>query len=99
MNGIDDGCRFDPDSVRAETIKESDDYEGVRITLAGYLGKIRIPIQADIGFGDAVTPAPYLPNELSLHARDAPANSSCLPVTSIAEKFEAMVNSASPTAA
>jgi hypothetical protein len=54
----DDGLRFDPKTVKAERIKEDADYEGVRVTFAALLDKARIPIQIDVGFGDAITPGP-----------------------------------------
>jgi len=53
-----DGLVFDADSVRAERITEDADYEGVRVSFIARLDRARIPIQIDIGFGDAVTPAP-----------------------------------------
>jgi hypothetical protein len=53
----DDGLRFDPKTVRAERIKEDEDYEGLRVTLTAFLDKAQIPIQIDIGFGDAISPA------------------------------------------
>ena len=53
-----DGLRFDPKTVKAERIKEDADYEGVRVTFTAFLEKAQIPIQIDIGFGDAVTPGP-----------------------------------------
>jgi Nucleotidyl transferase AbiEii toxin, Type IV TA system len=37
-------------------IREDNAYGGMRVTLEARLGKIRIPLQVDIGFGDAVTP-------------------------------------------
>jgi len=52
-----DGMEFDPDSVTAEQIREDQVYGGVRVSLVGILASARIPVQADIGFGDAVTPA------------------------------------------
>lgn len=54
---VDDGLRFDPESVVAKRIKENADYEGVRVGVVGYLGKARVSTQIDVGFGDAVTPA------------------------------------------
>ena len=33
-------------------------YDGIRITLEGRLGAAKLPLQVDVGFGDAVTPAP-----------------------------------------
>ena len=52
----DDGLRFLPDSVRAEQIKEEQEYEGVRIRLRALLQNARIELQVDIGFGDVVVP-------------------------------------------
>lgn len=53
---IEDGLVFESKSVQAEEIREDNLYQGVRVRLIGRLGKARIPIQVDIGFGDAVTP-------------------------------------------
>ena len=55
--GGDDGLVFDPDSIVARTIKEDADYEGVRVRFRGLLGKARITMQVDVGFGDKVHPA------------------------------------------
>lgn len=52
----DDGLLFDPDSVAARKIKEDADYEGLRVRFRGLLGKARITMQIDIGFGDKVHP-------------------------------------------
>lgn len=52
----DDGVQFQINSLKVEPIKEWQEYNGVRITMIGMLGKARIPIQIDIGFGDAVVP-------------------------------------------
>ena len=51
-----DGVIFLPESVRGMEIREDQEYDGVRITLEARLGVARIPVQVDIGFGDAVTP-------------------------------------------
>jgi len=53
----DDGLNFDAASVASERIKEDADYEGVRIRFTGLLENARIPMQVDIGFGDAVYPS------------------------------------------
>src|SRR2546430_11009016 len=55
---VDDGIAFDPTSVKAQEIRKDANYAGIRITLLGLLDGARCPVQADIGFGDAVTPAP-----------------------------------------
>ena len=53
-----DGLNFDQKSILVEPIKEDDKYHGIRIKLTAYLESARIPIQVDVGFGDAITPAP-----------------------------------------
>jgi hypothetical protein len=52
----DDGLVFRSETIRVRQIREDNVYGGVRVTLEARLGKIRIPLQVDIGFGDAVTP-------------------------------------------
>jgi len=54
----DDGMIYLPESLNAEVIREDQEYDGVRITLVGMLDQARISLQVDIGFGDAITPAP-----------------------------------------
>jgi len=41
--------------VQAAPIREDDLYGGVRVRFSALLGKVRIPVQIDVGFGDAVT--------------------------------------------
>lgn len=53
-----DGLLFDGDSVTGGTIRDDQEYEGVRITLTARLGNARIPLQIDVGFGDDVFPVP-----------------------------------------
>ena len=49
-----DGMVFDPATVKTERIQEDADYEGVRVRFVGLLGKARVPMQIDVGFGDVV---------------------------------------------
>ncbi len=42
--------------IRAVTIRNDKSYGGVRITATALLGNVRIPLQFDIGYGDAITP-------------------------------------------
>ena len=51
-----DGLSFDPASVSVSDIRDGQEYSGQRIKLLAKLGNARIPIQIDVGFGDAVTP-------------------------------------------
>lgn len=52
----DDGVIFDPGSVRAETMREDDEYQGVRCKATGILGRASIPLSLDISFGDTSDP-------------------------------------------
>lgn len=54
---VDDGIVFDPESVAGTEIRKDAGYGGVRIDLRATLDGARLPLQIDIGFGDAVTPA------------------------------------------
>ncbi|WP_162537439.1 nucleotidyl transferase AbiEii/AbiGii toxin family protein [Granulicella sp. WH15] len=87
----DDGLRFDPASVKAERIKEDQDYEGIRVTFLGYLEAARLPVQIDIGFGDAITPAPVETPFPTLLEYPAPLLFAYPRETVVAEKFEALV--------
>jgi hypothetical protein len=86
-----DGLAFDLDSVKAERITEDADYEGVRVTFTANLERARIPIQIDIGFGDAVTPAPVESDYPTLLPAPGPRLLVYPRETVVAEKFEAMV--------
>ncbi|MCC7126546.1 MAG: nucleotidyl transferase AbiEii/AbiGii toxin family protein [Acidobacteria bacterium] len=55
---VDDGMAFDPASVMVEEIRKEAGYGGVRVVITGELAKARCKTQIDVGFGDAVTPAP-----------------------------------------
>lgn len=87
-----DGLEFDSESIEISEVREDQEYEGVRIHLMAHLGKARIPVQIDIGFGDCILPAPETiayPTLLDFpapHIRIYPRESV------IAEKFEAMVS-------
>ncbi len=86
-----DGILFLPDTVRGEQIREQAEYIGVRIRFTYRLGEIQSTLQVDVGFGDAVTPAPRMvefpalldfhPPRLKAYSREA----------MIAEKFQALV--------
>jgi hypothetical protein len=57
---VDDGISFDVKSLKAEDIRKESNYFGTRLTLTGVIDNAKCPVQIDIGFGDAVTPAPEL---------------------------------------
>ena len=89
---LSDGIVFDVDSVKADAIREDNTYGGTRITLVARIGTARCALQIDVGFGDAVTPAPQTAVYPTL-LPDFPAPTlRVYPVyTVIAEKFHAMV--------
>ncbi len=88
----DDAMRYDPESVRAEIIREDQAYGGVRATLAAHLGKITVPIQLDIGVGDVVTPkSEQVPFSVLMKDFPAPQLFVYSRESMVAEKLEAMV--------
>lgn len=53
-----DGVSFDPSTTTATTIRESNLYLGVRLSMDCALATARIKLKLDINFGDPVTPGP-----------------------------------------
>jgi predicted nucleotidyltransferase component of viral defense system len=86
-----DGLVFDSTSVEGTKIKEDDEYDGVRIKVLADLAGARIPMQIDIGFGDAVYPEPELASFPVLLPMEAPVIRAYPREASIAEKFQAMI--------
>lgn len=88
---VDDGVSFDLKGLRIEAIREELEYGGSRLRTTAALAGARIPINVDIGFGDAVVlgieeiDLPVLLDMPSPHLRAYP------PETVVAEKFHAMV--------
>jgi predicted nucleotidyltransferase component of viral defense system len=87
----DDGILFENESVEGARIKEEDEYDGVRIKLLAELAGARIPMQIDIGFGDAVYPEPELASFPVLLPMEAPLIRVYPRESAVAEKFHAMV--------
>jgi hypothetical protein len=82
---------FHSESVEGARIKDDDEYDGVRIKLLAKLAGARIPVQIDIGFGDAVYPEPELASFPVLLPMQAPLIRAYPRESAIAEKFHAMV--------
>jgi len=91
LEAEDDGLTFDPASVSAERIKEDQQYEGVRVTCRAQLGQARIDLQIDVGFGDAVVPAPATIQYPAMLGFGAPVLRTYHRETVVAEKYQAMV--------
>lgn len=88
---VEDGIVFDPSSVEGSVIRKDAGYGGVRIDLQAKLDGARIVLQVDIGFGDAVTPAPEsVRYPVLLDDLPAPLLRSYPKYTVAAEKFHAV---------
>ena len=86
----DDGVSFDVTSIRIAEIPV-EEKRALRCKLVGRLGKIRLPLQVDIGFGDVVTPDPERCEYPTLLDHPKPVLWVYPRETLIAEKFSAMV--------
>lgn len=86
-----DGLEFPADTVRGERIREEEAYQGVRVKFTALLGRAKVPLQVDIGFGDAVTPKPETAEFPTLLDFPGPKLRVYPKETVVAEKFEAMV--------
>lgn len=87
----DDGVIFFGDAMTGEEIRDGEEYEGVRLSFKARLGVAKIPIQVDIGFGDAVVPEPEPLDYPTLLDFPAPRLLAYPRETVVAEKFQSMV--------
>lgn len=88
---VDDGLTFDSDGLQAEPITRDADYQGVRIRGQAHLDGARVPLQIDIGFGDAIVPEPRRMPYPAMLEFPAPELLCYSRESAIAEKFQAMV--------
>ena len=91
IDAPEDGLTFVSGTVRVEAIREDQEYGGMRVTLMAMLGNVRIPLQVDVGAGDAVVPPPETSDYPGLLDLPRARLRVYRPETSIAEKTEAMV--------
>lgn len=86
-----DGITFDHASIKGAAIRKEAGYGGVRVDLQAKLDGARITLQVDIGFGDAVTPAPEsVSYPVLLQDLPAPQLRAYPKYTVVAEKFHAI---------
>ena len=86
-----DGVSFQADTVNTAEIRKEANYAGVRVMLIGMIDGARCKLQIDIGFGDAVTPAPESVEYPVMLAEFATPKLRVYPrYTVVAEKFEAL---------
>jgi predicted nucleotidyltransferase component of viral defense system len=87
----DDGLVFDPKSMRIVEIREAQEYGGLRVSVMAKLGVALVPLQIDVGFGDAITPAATMEEFPSILNQPRPNIRAYPRETVVAEKYEAMV--------
>lgn len=88
---FDDGIVFDSGTVAAASIAEGKVYVGARITFRAVLAGAKIPVQIDVGFGDAVTPGPEIIQYPAMLEFPPPSLQAYPVYTVVAEKLHAMV--------
>lgn len=87
----DDPLVFDTSTITAEPIRDGSEYHGFRIKIRARLGTSSIPIQVDVGFGNAIVPGPE-EREYRTILGDPPPRILAYPAEAVvAEKLHAMV--------
>lgn len=87
----DDGLVFDAASLEGALIREGTEHGGVRFRLEARLANARIPVQVDVGVGDAPYPAPVEMPFPTMLAMPAPRLYAYARETVVAEKLDAMI--------
>lgn len=57
---LDDGLVFHTRMARAETIRDEDEYSGVRVTMTATLARAHLTFHIDVNVGDPVAPSPVV---------------------------------------
>jgi predicted nucleotidyltransferase component of viral defense system len=86
-----DGVDFVSTSVVTAGIRAQDEYAGIRVRLKGRVGTAVIPLQVDVGFGDALSVRPEEITFPVLLGMAAPKLRAYPRETVVAEKLEAIV--------
>lgn len=87
-----DGLEWPLDEVRGQVMREDAEYEGARLTMLALLGRARISVQIDFGFGDAITPSTVeVAYPTLLSSSSAPRLRTYPRETVVDEKFQALV--------
>jgi type I restriction enzyme S subunit len=87
----DDGLTFDVGTLMAKPIRDGTEYNGLRVQFQAKLGAARIPMQVDIGFGNAIEPPPTEVDYPTLLDLPAPRIRAYPQEAVVAEKLHAMV--------
>jgi hypothetical protein len=87
----DDAVTFDSSTLTAEPIRDAAEYGGLRVRFHATLGNARIPMQIDIGFGNAIVPQACDADYPTLLDFPAPRIRAYPQEAVIAEKLHALV--------
>jgi len=87
----DDGIEYEPDSLSVHPIREESPVAGLRAKFNGYLGRVLLRYQVDVGLGDAVYPPADEIAPGGLLNLPVATLRAYTPYTAVAEKLEAMV--------
>ena len=80
-------------SIRVGEIRKEANYAGIRLALTGTIDGARCPVQIDVGYGDAVTPAPESARfPVMFEDMPAPTLRVYPRYTVVAEKLEAIIS-------
>lgn len=88
---VEDGILYLAETVKAEVIREENEYDGVRIKLEFRIGRTGQYLQVDIGFGDSVNPPAMEIQFPSMLEMPSPNLRAYCRDTAVSEKVEAMV--------
>ena len=88
----DDALAFDLDSIETEEIMEGKLYQGVNVSVDGWLDGMKLHLSADVGFGDITIPDPtVLTYPRLLDDMPEPKVNAYSLETVVAEKFQTMI--------
>jgi len=85
-----DALVFDTETITAEPIRDTSEYDGLRIRIQARLGNSVIPLQIDIGFGNAIVPGPEEKEYRTILGDPPPRILAYPPESVVAEKLHAM---------
>ncbi|MBQ7515505.1 MAG: nucleotidyl transferase AbiEii/AbiGii toxin family protein [Schwartzia sp.] len=86
-----DAITFSPSALVVENITEFKEYHGLHISSVGLLGRTKIPVSIDIGFGDVIYPNAVKMDFPVILDMEAPKINAYSLESTIAEKLEAIV--------
>lgn len=91
FEGVDDGVIFHSDTITSAPIRDESEYHGLRLKFRATVGGARVPMQIDIGFGNAIEPGAEDVEYPALLDAPAPRIRAYPRQAVVAEKLHAMV--------